>query len=340
MSRDLLSVSVLSSLVLFSILLIKVYGAGHFNVNIVATLASSSPASVVLGTISIYSYFFLAVIGVAAAWLALASFFKRWGLKPYRTLFAGTAIFLFLLSPLRYFVDAVVLSLILVLLQLSAYVLWNKWLRRQSEDAIKRLLSAVTRGRFRKKAPWPRFGDWEEFSLPRASLTSLAVIFALFLLLTLDQPWAPSVVVTLKHPISTNQTRPIASLSRKPVAFELADDNGTMQVLIDDARTILYIPDSDIESKQLCNLNSNFMGSNPAFELSQNFQGNVESCWRLTDQCDEQKIQGPPRIISWLEAAPKATPWRTGAELPPHSKKKLGPGADGRCGPPIDPNQP
>lgn len=339
LARDLLSVSVLSSLLLFSVLLIKVYGAAHYNVDVVATLASTAPASVLLGTISIYSYFFLAMISVEAAWLLFASFFKAWSLKPYRTLFAGVAIFLFLLSPLRYFFEAAVLSIALVLFELIAYNL--------TRDQVASLLRLIAFGFRRGTHFFPRIGVprpgvelRKGFPLPRASLISSAIIFALFLLLTLDQPWAPSVVVTLKHPISTNLTRPIASRSQKPVAFVLADDNGTMQLLIDDSRTIVYVPDKDVRSEQLCNLNSNFMGSNPAFKRSRDFQGNVESCWRITDQCDEQTVQGPTGVIGWLEQPGAAPQWPAGPVLPPVSTGKTTTGAGGRCGPPFDPNLP
>jgi hypothetical protein len=286
-----LSYSVISSVLLFGILLVKIYGVAHFNINIVATLASTSPASVALGTISIYSYFFLAMIGSASAWLAVASLAPDAKFKALRGTLVFVTVFLFLLTPWRYFLDAMILSLLLVGLQRFARWLWRK----------------------------ARPNDWPKFSVLRASMASLGVISALFILVTLDQPWAPAEIVTLSHKVVTNQTTPDGSMSQRPVAFVLAEDKGSLELLIDDDRTVIYVDPADVKSRQICNLNDNPSSSDPVFEnlLGDNYGAHVLSCWRSTDQADEHAKMNAPLPIRLLEWCPrKPYPHPKGKEVP------------------------
>jgi hypothetical protein len=133
------------------------------------------------------------------------------------------------------------------------------------------------------------------------------VIFMLFILITLDQPWLPAEVVTLNHRIITNQTEPLKSKTLRPVAFVLSEDNGQVELLIDDDRTIVYVPADDVVSREICNLNDNPMGSVPTFAtlLEQHFGAHVLSCWRATDQPDEHAKMNAPLPIRLLEWCPR-----------------------------------
>lgn len=272
LSSDFITVSAISTVLLFGILLVKVYGVAHFNVNIIAALISASPSSVVLGIIAIYSYFFLAMIATTSGCMFILTF-SHDGLrfKNYRPLLLLVALFFALLTPWPYLIDGIILTSVLTV-----------------------LLFAVCR--------W-----MASFSWFKAFMASVVVIFMLLILATLDQPWLPAELITLKRPVITDQTAPGASMSQRPVAFVLAEENNRLEVLVDESRTVIFIPDDIVVRRQICNLNTNPMGSTPIIQLLSggNFGGHVLSCWRETDQPTEKQKKNASVIIRWLEWHPQ-----------------------------------
>ena len=268
-----ISVSVISSVLLFSVLLIKIYGVAHYNVNIIVALASTSPTAVLLGTIGLYSYIFMAVIAVAACCLFVTSL-SRPRLAPFRLLLFISALFLSILAPWRFLVDSAVLIAALTFLQ---------WI------GCKLI--------FRNSS----------LSFMKAYMTSVVVILMLFTLVTLDQPWLPAEIVTLDHKVTTDNTEPLKSKSQRPVAFVLGEENGRVELLIDEDRNIIYVDAGDVVSREICNLNDNPMGSVPLFEslLGHHFGAHVLSCWRTTDQPTEHDKRNAPLPIRLLEWCPR-----------------------------------
>jgi hypothetical protein len=129
----------------------------------------------------------------------------------------------------------------------------------------------------------------------------------LFTLVTLDQPWLPAEIVTLDHKVITDKTEPLKSKSQRPVAFVLGEENGRVELLINDDRNIIYVDAGDVVSREICNLNDNPMGSVPLFEslLGQHFGAHVLSCWRITDQPAEHEKMNAPLPIRLLEWCPR-----------------------------------
>ena len=262
------TVSAISSILLFGFLLVKVYGVAHFNINIIAALISASPSSVVLGIIAIYSYFFLAMIATASGFMFILTFNHN-GLKykNYRPLFLLGAVFFALLTPWPYLIDGIVLTSVLTVLLFVVC----RWM-----------------------AP---------FSWIKALMASIVVIFMLLILATLDQPWLPAELITLKRPVITDQTVQGGSMSQRIVAFVLREENNRLEVLVDQKRTVLFIPEDIVVRRQICNLNTNPMGSAPIIQLLSGvkFEGHVLSCWRETDQPTEKQKKSASVIIRWLE---------------------------------------
>lgn len=286
LSKNLISVSLISTVLLFSVLLIKIYGVAHYNVNIVVALASSSPTAVLLGTIGLYSYIFAAVIAVAACCLFAASFTNS-RLAPFRLLLFIGVLFLAILTPWPYLVDATILIGVLTFLQ---------WIG----------------------AKLPVIGQNSGFHFIKACITSVIATIMLFTLITLDRPWLPAEIVTLRHKIVTNQVEPIKSKSQQPVAFVLGEETGRVELLIDDDRNIVYVPTGEVVKREICNLNNNPMGSVPLFEslTGHHFKPHVKSCWRLTDQPTEHMNMNAPLPIRLLEWCPRK-PYPHPAGKPP-----------------------
>jgi hypothetical protein len=264
----LITVSAISTILLFGILLVKVYGVAHFNINIAAALISASPSSVVLGIIAIYSYFFLAMIATTSG-LMLILTFNHDGLryKNYRPLLLLIALFFSMLTPWQYLIDGIVLTSVLTVLLFAVC----RWI-----------------------AP---------FSWTKAFMASIVVIFMLLILATLDQPWLPSELITLKHPVVTDKTVKGGSMSQRPVAFVLGEESNRLEILVDESRNVIFVSEDIIVSRQICNLNTNPMGSNPIIQLfiGGKFEGHVLSCWRETDQPTEERKKKASVIIRWLE---------------------------------------
>lgn len=191
--------------------------------------------------------------------------------KNYRPLLLLIALFFSLLTPWPYLVDGIFLTSILTVLLFVVC----RWM-----------------------AP---------FSWVKAFMASIVLIFMLLILATLDQPWLPAELITLKRPVITDQTAPRTSMSQRPVVFVLAEQNNRLEVLVDEDRTVIFIPEDIIVRRQICNLNTNPMGSNPLIQLlaGSNFKGHVLSCWRETDQPAEEQKKNASVIIRWLEWHPR-----------------------------------
>ena len=138
-------------------------------------------------------------------------------------------------------------------------------------------------------------------------MASVVVIFMLLILTTLDQPWMPAELITLKRPINIDQTDPGTPTSKDLIAFVLAEQSNRLEVLVDANRTILFIPENSVVRRQICNLNTNPMGRGPLIQTltGGNFDGHVLSCWRESDQPTEIAKKNASVIIRWLEWHPK-----------------------------------
>jgi hypothetical protein len=96
-------------------------------------------------------------------------------------------------------------------------------------------------------------------------------------------------------------------MSKKLVAFVLTENNNKLEVLVDASRNIIFIPEGIVVRRQLCNLNTNPIGSIPIIQAltGGSYGGHVLSCWRETDQPTEQQKKNASVIIRWLEWHPQ-----------------------------------
>lgn len=111
------------------------------------------------------------------------------------------------------------------------------------------------------------------FSWTKALMASIVVIFMLY----------------------TDQTVAGGAKSQRLVAFVLREENNRLEILVDRNRTIIFIPEDIVVRHQICNLNTNPMGSAPLIQLlsGHRFEGHVPSCWRETDQPAESRRRAP-----------------------------------------------
>src|SRR5262249_11025165 len=67
--RSRLDITLIATLILFGLLLLKVYGVAGFNVGTATTLVATQPVSVVVGTIALYSSLFIALIAAVSVYI-------------------------------------------------------------------------------------------------------------------------------------------------------------------------------------------------------------------------------------------------------------------------------
>jgi hypothetical protein len=285
-----LDITIISTLILFGLLLIKVYGVSGFSLETAGALAATQPASVVIGTLALYSYLFMALIADASIYLIFAALALNSDLGKWPWVAAPLALFGILLSPFRYLVDSLVLLL---------FVLLISW-------GVAALVGRI-KGKNWKKGDWRRPRRLPADTFHRTAACLGAVIVMLFFLGTISQPWLPAQAIKLRTQIAANLTRsahpPTSSRTRYPVVFVLGGDNGRVELLFDSDRDIVYTKENNILSQRICNLNDELEGSLPLLGiiLHERYSPHVISCWRCTDQNFERNKMGPPLFISWLE---------------------------------------
>ena len=139
-----ISASIISTLLLSGLLLIKVYGVAHYNVNVAVALASASPTSVILGTIAVYSYFFIGMIATASICLFIyGSTHVGQNYMYLRPIFFLIALFMFLLTPWHYFVDGIVLTALLTVTQRLFVYIWGNQSGRLLISGVSVLASSL-----------------------------------------------------------------------------------------------------------------------------------------------------------------------------------------------------
>jgi hypothetical protein len=255
---------------LFVILIAKTYGAANYSLTTMAALIAATPLSIAIGTIALYAYIFVGLAAVLSAIVFLAGFGHTYRqrcrpMMPYAFVIAVLAA---LLAPWHYTVDVALCA------------------------GVAFLLYRILRLARIRMAP--------------DSFVAAAAMFLLtvFVLATEKTAWLPAQVVTLTAPIVGDPTHSSRSLTRKPVAYVVDDNNGWTTMLLDDDRYVAQVRDSAVLGRRICHLNSQFPGAEPLFGTI--FHGKYVphdlSCWRLTDQLDEKNPAAPPvviRLLSW-----------------------------------------
>jgi hypothetical protein len=95
----------------------------------------------------------------------------------------------------------------------------------------------------------------KKVSLPALVAYAGVVALSISIILTLETPWVPAEVVSLKHPILVNLSSKPKVMSQYPVAFVVSDENGWTAMLVNGDRYLAWVRDSDITGRTICRLN-------------------------------------------------------------------------------------
>lgn len=297
--RESVDLTIAASLLLTIFLMIKVYGVAGFSLTTATGLVTAQPLSVLLGTLALYAYAFMAFVAIALLWFLvlglrnLNSVCRR--LAP---LLFGLMVLAILLSPWRYLIDAAICTAAAILI---ALVLWLILGRGRGMDETPAAESAAP-DQVEPGQPQARQTAGISFSV--IVVTIVLIELMAFVLATISKPWVPAELVTLSSPIVANPVHPTVSLTSKPVVFIVDEANDRVTMLMDEDRYLVSAPESAIKQRMICHLSDQFSGAAPLIEtiFGQTYQPHDLACWRNTDQPLEQAKQGSPmwiRIVQW-----------------------------------------
>lgn len=253
---------------LLAVFVAKAYGIAGYSLTTTAALVAATPLSILIGTVSLYSYVFVGLVAVLSAAVFIGGFIEayRERCRPLMPFAFALAVVAVLLSPWRYTLDVVICACACLLCY-----------------GILRLLGV-------------------RMALHSFAAAAVVLLLTIFVLATVRTAWLPAQVITLSKPIVGNPVHPVRSLSRKPVVYVVDDKNGWMTLLLDDDRFVAQVKDSAVVGREVCHLNSQFPGAEPLFGVlsGQDYVPHDLSCWRLTDQPDEVNLKKAPPVIRLL----------------------------------------
>jgi hypothetical protein len=246
----------------------KAYGIAGYSLTTTAALVAATPLAILIGTVALYAYVFVGLVAVGAAAVFAGGFIDayRERCRPLMPFSFALALIAVLLSPWHYTLDVVACALVVLLVY---------WILRLVRIRV---------------------------ALHSFAAAAVMLLLTVFVLATVRTAWLPAQVITLSQPIVGNPVHSVTSLTRKPVVYLVDDKDGWLTVLMDDDRFVAQVRDSTVVSRQVCHLNTQFPGAEPLFGVltGQNYVPHDVSCWRLTDQPDEQNLKTAPAIIRLL----------------------------------------
>jgi hypothetical protein len=230
----------LGAVTLSAFLLLKCYAVAHYSLTTAAALVTASPLSVLFGSIMLYMYQFLPLLGLAALYTVVQILIHDPNGKDIivGTAFAAVAITALALSP-PYFIAWVAGPPVLFIL-----VGWRVWdIRRRRRPAGR--ASTEQGGRIRAFLPvkflWLKPLEWVDVYF----VLYAAVVVAS----TLDTMWVPTEVVTL----DTDSGKQFV------VGNVLSDDGRWVTVLRSADHGLSRYPAGEVQARTLCHMN----GSQP-----------------------------------------------------------------------------
>jgi hypothetical protein len=281
------------SFLLFLLLLFKVYGVAGFSLTTSTALITAAPLSVLIGTIALYAYAFIAFLTLFLLWLlTLGIRGLNKDCHRFAPLIFALMILSALLTPWLYLIDVLICTVLPLSIALMIY--WVVHRRRNKGE--------------RQDSP----GDspLSRLVVPQVVrtivLTFVLLELMVFVLATLSKPWVPAQVVTLDRAIYANPVHPPKSNISKtlrPVVFITSEANGQVTMLMDENRYLVSVPEEVVTWRTTCHLNDQFSGTLPWVEsmFGQRYKPHNISCWRLTDQPEEQAKKSHPLIVKILE---------------------------------------
>jgi hypothetical protein len=286
-------------LLLFVFLIIKVYGVAGYSLTTANGLISAQPVTVLIGSISLYAYVFMAFLAITLLWLLIIGLQNRdSAYGRYAPVIFVFMILAILLSPWNYLIDAIAGTVLAFLIGLVIYFALNR-----GHYSGSNVSAAYREGRGLRRL-YAQLAD--RSAKPRFHTIVLTVILIELMVLflaTLSKPWIPAENVVLSSSIIANPVHPSTSQTTRPVVFIVDESNGQATMLIDEDRYLIKVPESLIKQSTICHLEDQLGGASPLFEFifGRRYQPHDISCWRLTDQPEERAIRTPPLWVKILE---------------------------------------
>jgi hypothetical protein len=235
----------LGALILSGFVLLKCYAVAHYSLTTAGALVTASPLSVLLGSIMLYMYQFLPLLGVAALYIVAQVLVDSHSGRAIIvcTAFAAVGVTAIALSPPYYLAWAAGPPVLLVLMA------WLVWLRvsrhrpveQASPDQDDAGTSQSARGR-----PFL----WTPVLLLRP-LEWVAVYFVLYtavvVAVTLPTMWVPTEIVSVSTDHGTGYV----------IGNVLSDDGRWVTVLRSADHGLSRYPAGDVLARQLCHMPGN-----------------------------------------------------------------------------------
>ena len=261
----------IAPVILILLLLVKVYGVAWYTLETTTALVTAAPLSVLLGTLALYEYVFMAALTVTAVILFIMGIVGEGGLRPWMPYTFALAAFSALLTPLFYLPWAG-LAIVIVLTIYLAPRAWGVW--------------KVRRGNGRKTKVSP--------SLGRIAMMVGTAVVAITVLLTIDRPWLPAEVVELQHKVVVNPRKD--TKSSRPVVFVVSEQNDWITMLVDYDRYLVRVPSTDVVKRTVCHLNWQLGNGQTLYQwlTGQPYYAAGLACWRLTDLHGQEPPPGMP----------------------------------------------
>lgn len=216
----------LGSALLFLLLFVKAYAVAGFSLTTAGELVATAPVAVLMGTLASYAYFLVPLL-----FLACAVYVSKAGTRAgdwTKAALTALVIVSFVLSPTPY----------LLALTVGALV-WK---------GFGRLLFARLRPL--------RFLD--------SFASYVSVVLVVFIFITLDRPWVPAEVLTLKSPAIIKTSKGVIERTDQPVVHVLATGDW-ITALNADTRFIMKIPSADVIQRTICHHSRQPPGIRPIF---------------------------------------------------------------------------
>jgi hypothetical protein len=250
----------IAALLLALLFLAKIYGAARFSLTTATALAAAaSPVSVLLGTLALYEYAFMALVSSVCGWVFIAGIRHADELRRWWPLTFPLAVFTCLLTPLYYLMWAgIAIAAALGIGLLLRFAV--PWLSH----------------RLKKSRTPPTISTVAVFT---AMLAVMTFVFG-----TIQRPWLPAEVITLDKPITVDPAT--HETAARPVAYIIAESSGWTTLLIDSDRYLAMVKTADIQRRRICHLSGQLGSGQPFFDwiINQPYTSPNLSCSLLTDQ--------------------------------------------------------
>jgi hypothetical protein len=222
-------------------LFLKAYGAAKFSLTTASALLTDAPLSVLLATLVSYAYYVLPVLSLASLSWAVAPTWSGHA-APIRYVLGVFGLVAAALSPLRY----------LVFVTLGVATLFAV------DRVVTHLRARSTLSEGRRDTDLVQRGVlWLGRHLPPLGRTLTYYFILLGLLvfaLTLTRMWTPVEVVTV---------RASGAERLRLVAHVVSNREEWTTLLTADSRQIVYLPEDDVEHRQICHHPSQPRGARP-----------------------------------------------------------------------------